>query len=130
MGTALLRDSLKVGFTPDVIQLDILRSETSKSLFHNFPGVINVSEVAHKGYLVTLDKNLVKDYISDLRILHCRPLKSSSKEHRFVEVQMLHMPNCQLRRRHGRAKERDIKGFTAIYDPGRLHRSPYNIYNR
>lgn len=64
LGSTLPRDSLKVKFSPNVIQLDISGPDLPNLSFYDLPGVINVSEVAHEEYLVTLVKNLVKEYIS------------------------------------------------------------------
>ena len=64
LGLPLPRDNLKVKFSPNIIQLDISGPDLPNLSFYDLPGVINVSEVAHEEYLVTLVKNLVKHYIS------------------------------------------------------------------
>ena len=64
LGLTLPRDNLKLKFSPNVIQLDISGPGLPNLSFYDLPGVINVSEVAHEEYLVTLVKNLVKEYIS------------------------------------------------------------------
>ena len=64
LGLPLPKDNLKVKFSPNVIQLDISGPDLPNLSFYDLPGVINVSEVAHEEYLVTLVKNLVKEYIS------------------------------------------------------------------
>ena len=64
MGLPLPRDKLKVKFSPNVIQLNISGPDLPNLSFYDLPGVINVPEVAHEQYLVTLVKNLVKEYIS------------------------------------------------------------------
>ena len=64
LGLPLPKDNLKVKFSPNVIQLDISGPNLPNLSFYDLPGVINVSEVAHEEYLVTLVKNLVKEYIS------------------------------------------------------------------
>ena len=64
LGLPLPRDNLKVKFSPNVIQLDISGPDLPNLSFYDLPGVINVSEVAHEEYLVTLLKNLVIEYIS------------------------------------------------------------------
>ena len=64
LGLPLPKDKLKVKFSPNVIQLDISGPDLPNLSFYDLPGVINVSEVAHEEYLVTLVKNLVKEYIN------------------------------------------------------------------
>lgn len=64
MGLPLPRDKRKVKFSPNVIQLDISGPDLPNLSFYDLPGVINVPEVAHEEYLVTLVKNLVKEYIN------------------------------------------------------------------
>ena len=64
VGSNLPKDRLGVKFSPNVIQLDISGPDIPNLSFYDLPGVINVSEVAHEEYLVTLVKNLVKEYIS------------------------------------------------------------------
>ena len=64
LGSSLPKDSFKVKFSPNIIQLDISGPDLPNLSFYDLPGVINVSEVAHEEYLVTLVKNLVTEYIS------------------------------------------------------------------
>ena len=64
LGLPLPKDNLKVKFSPNVIQVDISGPDLPNLSFYDLPGVINVSEVAHEEYLVTLVKNLVEEYIS------------------------------------------------------------------
>ena len=64
LGKPLPRDRIEVKFSPNVIQLDISGPDLPNLSFYDLPGVINVSEVARDEYLVTLVKNLVKEYIS------------------------------------------------------------------
>lgn len=64
LGLPLPKDNFKVKFSPNVIQVDISGPDLPNLSFYDLPGVINVSEVAHEEYLVTLVKNLVKAYIS------------------------------------------------------------------
>ena len=64
MGLSLPKPKLEVKFSPNVIQLDISGPDLPNLSFYDLPGVINVSEFAHEEYLVTLVKNLVKEYIS------------------------------------------------------------------
>ena len=64
LGVPLPKDNLKVKFSPNVIQLDISGPDSPNLSFYDLPGVINVSEVAHEEYLVTLVKNLVTEYIN------------------------------------------------------------------
>ena len=63
-GLPLPRDDLKVKFSPNVIQLDISGPNLPNLSFYDLPGVISVPEVVDEAYLVTLVKNLVKQYIS------------------------------------------------------------------
>ena len=64
LGSTPPKNSIKVKFSPNVIQLDISGPGLPNLSFYDLPGVINVSEVAHEEYLVALVKNLVKEYIS------------------------------------------------------------------
>lgn len=64
LGLPLPKDNVKVKFSPNVIQLDISGPDLPNLSFYDLPGVINVSEIAREEYLVTLVKNLVKEYIS------------------------------------------------------------------
>ena len=64
MGVSLPKPEFEVKFSPNVIQLDISGPDLPNLSFYDLPGVINVSEFAHEEYLVTLVKNLVKEYIS------------------------------------------------------------------
>ena len=55
--------SIQVKFSPNVVRLDIMGSDLPNLSFYDLPGIINVSDVAEEAYLVTLVKNLVKEYI-------------------------------------------------------------------
>lgn len=53
----------QVKFSPNVVRLDISAPGFPNLSFYDLPGVINVAEVEEEKYLVTLVRNLVKDYI-------------------------------------------------------------------
>ena len=53
----------EVKFSPNVIRLDISGPELANLSFYDLPGVINDTGNANEEYLVTLVKNLVKDYV-------------------------------------------------------------------
>ena len=56
-------DYLQVKFSPNVIRLDISGQGLPNLSFYDLPGVINVSDTPEEGYLVSLVKNLVKEYV-------------------------------------------------------------------
>lgn len=55
----------QVEFSPNVVRLDISGPGLHNMSFYDLPGVIGVSEIEEKQYLVDLMTNLVKKYIKD-----------------------------------------------------------------
>ena len=62
-GASLADSTYEVKFSPNLIRLDISGPEMPNLSFYDLPGVINDTGDANEEYLVTLVKNLVREYV-------------------------------------------------------------------